>query len=41
MRWWIGLAAATAITFVLYSAGVAYPVMYVVRKVALHLIGGY
>lgn len=41
MRWWIGLAAATAITFVLYAAGYSYPVMYVARRIVLHLIGGH
>lgn len=41
MRWWLGLAAATAITVVLYTAGAGYPVMYVARRIVLHLIGGH
>jgi hypothetical protein len=41
VRWWIGLLAAAAITFALYSAGVGYPVLYVARRIVFHLIGGH
>lgn len=37
----MGLAAATAITAVLYALGASYPVMYVLRRIVLHLIGGH
>lgn len=40
MRWWVGLAAATAITALLFALGAGYPVMYVARRIVLHLVMG-
>lgn len=41
MRWYIGFAAAVGVTLLLTMAGATYPVLYGVRRLLLHLIGGH